>query len=255
MPGTATIQRTDVSMSPLLSPVIQRSYTSGINTNVSPGSGNAQTSQPDPDQKKGEPLGPDKQEHGPNYNATPVDETKSFSFDEETGNASDLAEGEQGPGVTLPTGSARTFANTIGNLVQIYLPRATYGYVKIDMNSVIANVEKGNLTTNWVEAFEKMNKSAETALAIPDENIKMWKAALQHYLEYKQMAFANPETEFWVATGVLVTDQGIRTYSLKKQLEQYMKEALSKSNPEIFTKKQKEAEVNNNNKDNDGTKA
>jgi hypothetical protein len=247
-----SIQKPNTANSPLLQPVQHRDYTKGMNFEPNPGpgpsaaepkpadnSGNQNTPNPGP--------GPGPGAGGPTVSDNTgsfQDKTKSFEFDAINDNPSDLNEGEN-IGVTMPTGSARTFANTIGNLVQIYLPRATYGYVKIDIENVRMHVEKGNLTENWIPAFTEMNKSAEEALKIPDEVIKMWKSALQHYLEYKQVKFANPETEFWAATAVLLTDQGVRTYGLKKQLEQYMREALQQSNPSMFDQKNPAAPRNN----------
>jgi hypothetical protein len=233
------IEKTDTSKSPLLKPVMQRDYTKGIGSTSEP----TATPAPEPVNKVTSQQGPSEpgaqanfqkpsQENGP----LPGDSTKAFSFDEATETSSDLGEGDQGPGVGFPTGSARTFANTIGNIVQIYLPRATYAYCKIDMENVRMNVEKGHLGMNWIEPFEEMNKSAEDGLKIPDESIKMWKAALQHFLEYKKVAFANPETEFYAATAVLLVDQGARAYSIKKQLEDYMRQALAESHPEAYVK-------------------
>jgi hypothetical protein len=230
------IQKTDTSRSPLLKPVIQREYTKGMNFDAPKDN----LSSPAPEPPNQPVTGPKPNYTPPPPGPTPTptdpinkdiqDNTKGFAFDEVNDNPSDLQENESAD-TKIPAGTARTFANTIGNMVQIYLPRATYGYVKIDMESVRANVEMGNLTINWIDAFEEMNKQAEQALQIPDETMKMWKSAFQHYLEYKNIKAANPETEFWIATGVLLTDQGIRTYGLKKQLEQIMQQALEASNP------------------------
>ena len=234
------IERTDTSKSPLLKPVIQRDYTKGIG--ASPTMEPAQSvKSPEPTPTPGASAQPGAQpnfEKPPEAGPLPGDNTKSFTFDADTENPSDIGGGEQGPGVGFPTGSARTFANTIGNIIQIYLPRATYAYCKIDMENVRMNVEKGHLGINWIEPFEEMNKSAEEGLKIPDESIKMWKAAFQHFLEYKKVAFANPETEFYAATAVLLVDQGARAYSIKKQLEDYMRQALAESHPEAYQKPQ-----------------
>jgi len=245
----STIVKTDTAKSPLLQPVIQRDYTKGLNINqppdqqkppVQPAQSN-QTASPEPGAAKpGET-----QTH--NFDPPQNDTTKEFSFDELNENPSDVQEGET-PGVTMPAGSARTFANFVGNAIQIYLPKATYGYVKIDMDNVNMNVQKGYLTMNYVDVFTEINKSAEESLKIPDENIKMWKAAFQHYLEYKQVAFANPETEFWAATALLLGDQAVRTYGLKKHMEKLMKEALESSNPGMFAKTKNPVVENDNNK-------
>jgi hypothetical protein len=232
------IQKTDTSKSPLLKPVIQREYTKGMNFDapkdnlsggptpeppIPPTAGAKPNFTPPPSP----PPGPD--QPGP-FNKDIQDNTRGFAFDEVNDNPSDLQENENAD-LKMPAGTARTFANTIGNMVQIYLPRITYGFVKIDMESVRTNVETGNLTINWIDAFEDMNKQAKQALQIPDEIMKMWKSAFQHYLEYKNIKAANPETEFFLATGMLLTDQGIRTVGLKKQMEENMQRALEASNP------------------------
>jgi len=248
-----TIVKTDTAKSPLLQPVIQRDYTKGLNisqpgdTGQKPPEQTAKPDEPKPDANSPKPGA--NQPH--NFDPPPQDNTKEFAFDELNENASDVQEGED-PGVTMPAGSARTFANFVGNAIQIYLPKATYGYVKIDMDNVTMNVQKGYLTLNYVDVFTEINKSAEESLKIPDENIKMWKAAFQHYLEYKQVAFANPETEFWAATALLLGDQAVRTYQLKKHMEKLMKDALEASNPGMFnkTKTTTAAENINDNKPN-----
>jgi hypothetical protein len=263
----SVIHKTDVVKSPLLQPVVHRDYTAGFNFNEAAGAKPADTTQkpsPEPEIKGGAPnftppLGPTS---GPGSGGSqPVDDgTKPFSFDEETDNPSDLGEGDN-PSLTMPTGSARTFANFIGNAVQIYLPKASYGYVKIDMSDIRMNIENGYLTLNFLDVFETVNKNSEEALKIPDENIKMWKAAFQHYLEYKQVTFANPETEFWAATALLLGDQGIRIYSLKKTNEKLVREAIAGCNPGIFEKKapqsneQKETKNSQKNKSDDSIAA
>jgi hypothetical protein len=236
------IQKTDITKSPLLKPVIAREYTRGLD------SGGIKGGEKPPDQgtdktgtaggpEPGSASGPGATEQKPNYNKPADDGTKAFSFDEPTENKSDLGEGETGPGVNIPMGSAKTFANFVGNAIQIYLPKATYGYVKIDMDNVIVNVDKGYLVGKWIDTFTTINKNTEEALKIPDESIKMWKAAFKDYLEYKQLAFANPETAFWAATALLIGDQGVRAYSIKKQNEDFMREALEESNPGLIIKK------------------
>jgi hypothetical protein len=243
-----TIEKTNTNRSPLLQPIINRDYTRGLGQNSHSSEPGAASPGPVKDNEPVNTPGPGAGQT--NFNkpsSEPIpggDTTKQFAFNEENDTESDLKDGETGPEVTIPTGSARTFANTIGNLVQIYLPKATYGYVKIDIENIRMNVEKGMLGFQWIDHFGHINEDAEKALQIPDDVIKMWKAALQHYLEYKQVAFANPETEFWVATGVLLTDQGIRTYSLKKQLESYVQQALIDSHPESYVKQPVKEEKN-----------
>ncbi len=231
----AEFQKTDTSKSPLLKPVIERDYTRGMGSQPgmepTPGPAAEKTDPKDAGASSGPGAATQSQQTSP----PPGDDfTKPFEFDQETGATSDLGEGEAAPGVTMPSGSAKSFANFVGNAIQLYLPKASYGYVKIDMENVIMNVEKGNLTTNWVDTFEKINKTTEEALQIPDEPIKMWKGAFKDWLEYKSMTFANPETAFIAATILLLGDQGIRVYSIKKSNEQYMREAIQASNPELL---------------------
>lgn len=231
------IEKTNTEISPLLhEPVVERDYTKGFSASIEPpesavtGSSGAQ---PKPEQD----VTGGKQDAGFNFEKpNEEDFTRPFTFDEDTGTESDLHEGEQGPGVSMPAGSAKTFANFVGSAIQMYLPKATYGYSKIDIENVIVNVEKGNLTSNWIDIFGKINKNTEEALAIPDESIKMWKSAFKDYLEYKNMAFANPETAFWAATVLLLSDQGVRAYQIRKSNEKYMKEAIEASNPALFAK-------------------
>lgn len=247
------IHKTDTARSPLLQPVIQRDYTKGFSA-LEPDAVPAPP--PTPEQKApGQsspppptpPPGP-----SPNYTAPPEEDyTRPFSFDEEVDSASDLADGEGAQGVTMPAGSAKAFANFAGNAIQQYLPKLTYGYVKIDIENVIVNVEKGNLTHNWIDVFTKINDATEKGLAIPDESIKMWKSAFKEYLEYKNITAANPETAFWAATALLLGDQGVRAYSIKKTNERYMAEAIQASNPGLFEKQsspppQQQASSNNN---------
>jgi len=241
----SAIQKTDTSKSPLLQPVIQRDYTKGINFNTNaPGPAAGPAPDPGPGPAKGNatsPLPGEGQQPKPDFTPPADDNTKPFTFDSETDNASDLLEGEEGPGINIPAGSAKTFANFVGNAIQMYLPKATYGYVKIDMENVLVNVEKGNLTGNWIETFEKINKNTEEALKIPDESIKMWKAAFKDWLEYKNIQAANPTTAFVSATILLLADQGVRAWSIKQDNERYMRQALEASNPGMFAK-----EKNNN---------
>jgi len=237
----SVIQKTDTSKSPLLEPVTQRDYTKGINFNTK-GSGPAPAPVPDPGPgpATGSATSPLPGENtGPKPNFTPPagdDNTKPFTFDSETDNASDLLAGEEGPGINIPAGSAKTFANFVGSAIQTYLPKATYGYVKIDMENILVNVEKGTLTGNWIETFEKINKNTEEALKIPDESIKMWKAAFKDWLEYKNIEAANPTTAFVAATVLLLSDQGIRAWSIKQDNEGYVRQGIEASNPGTFSK-------------------
>lgn len=247
------IERTNTNISPLLrEPVIERDYTQGFK----PPAETTQNQQSaniiqEPEKEQGGSQTNTMGTERPNFDKPPeTDNTRPFTFDEEIDNESDLKDGEQGPAMQMPTGSAKTFANFVGNAIQMYLPKATYGYSKIDIEDVMMNVEKGNLTTNWIDIFEKINKNTEEALAIPDESIKMWKSAFKDYLEYKNMSFANPETAFYAATVLLLADQGVRAYQIRKHNEKYMKEAIEASNPGLFAKESvKEKEENINTKD------
>lgn len=231
------IQKTDVKKSPLLTPVIERDYTKGIgSTQPSQAAASPPAGEPKEQPKPGAAQEPGEGQQQQKQTSPPPgdDYTKPFEFDKDTETASDIGDDGEGPGVSMPAGSAKSFANFVGDAIQLYLPKATYGYVKIDMENVIVNVEKGNLTTNWIDAFEKINKATEEALKIPDESIKMWKKAFKDYLEYKSLTFANPETTFWAATALLLGDQGIRVYQIKKTNERYMLEAIAASNPELL---------------------
>ncbi len=224
-------QKTDIAKSPLLTPVIERDYTKGLeNFNLDPPQGSQEPkpkpepNQPQPGQKP--PTGQTK---------PPVDDfTKGFAFDEEPADPSDTAEGESLDGVNFPAGSAKTFANFAGDAIKIYLPRLTYGYAKIDIDNVIFNVQQGNLENKWITAFTQINENTEQGLQIPDETIKMWKKAFKDYLEYEKMSFANPKTTFIIATIVLLSDQGVRAWQIKKQNEKFMEEALKQTSPEKF---------------------
>lgn len=238
-----TIHKTDTTKSPLLQPVIQRDYTKGLDFNGPetkvPGPAQPiQPAQPAPGQPAQPGPGAAAEKPTPNYNSAPLedDSTKPFSFDEETGNPSDLAEGEDKP-FSLPTGSARTFANTIGNIVQQQLPKALYGYVKIDINDVRMNVEAGILTPNWIETFEKINQTSKEALKLSDETMKMWKSAFQHYLEYEQISFANPKTEFFIATATVLTELGIIAYTINKTNKAHMRKAIEICQPGLLVNK------------------
>lgn len=229
----ANFEKTDISKSPLLKPVIERDYTKGLdnlNLDSPPPETQQQTqSQSQTQQQTGQPQAghaPPRQE----------DFTKGFSFDEEPESLSDVSEGDSSDGVELPVGSAKTFANFAGDAVQLYLPKLTYSYCKIDIEDVIFNVQQGNLDNKWIDAFTRINENTEQGLQIPDESIKMWKKAFKDYLEYEKMSFANPRTTFIIASMVLLTDQGVRAYQIRKQNEKFMKEALEQSNPDEFVK-------------------
>jgi len=239
------IERTNTNISPLLQQaVIERDYTKGfIPPSDMTEKESTETGDPKPTSGSGENYSEPRSMGSPNFDKPEgEDKTRAFTFDEETDTDSDLKDGEAGPGLSMAAGSAKTFANFAGNAIQIYLPKLTYGYSKIDMEDVIINVEKGNLTTNWIDTFSHINKNTEEALAIPDESIKMWKSAFKDYLEYENITFANPKTAFIAATILLLSDQGVRAYQIRKSNEKYMKEAIAASNPGLFSKESNEKE-------------
>lgn len=235
-----TIHKTDTGMSPLLQPVVQRSYTAGFNFDApAPGAGAGPEPPTPPGQQAAKEPGQQQQQQQQqqNFSRPAEDTTKTFEFDEGTSPASDLTDDNDSAGIKMPPGSAKAFANFVGSAIQQYLPKATYAYAKIEMESVKVNVEKGNLTLNWIDVFTEMNKSAEEGLKISDESIKMWKSAFKDWLEYNNIAAANPNTALIMATLLLLADQGVKTYQIKKSLQKCMIEALEASNPGKFSKK------------------
>lgn len=244
------MEKTNTSKSPLLKPVIERDYTKGININtdntISQGTASSQSSPaptPEAAAKTGT-GGSSAPPTGQKYNMQPptppqspiADDTKEFSFDEIPEGANDINADDSLGGINISSASAKTFANFAGDAIQMYLPKLTYGYSKIDIDNVIVNIEKGVLTTNWLEAFEHLNENTEKALAISDDAIKMWKKAFKDYLEANNVAFANPTTALVLATIVLISDQAVRAYQIKKSNEEFMRQALEKSNSEVFKK-------------------
>jgi hypothetical protein len=237
------IIRTDVKKSPLLRPVIEREYTKGIAV----GDSSAQAQQKEPE-KTFEPTPesshePSKPGVGEKFNIPPKsgieDNTKEFTFDDipEPG---EIKEDDKLDGISISSASAKAFANFAGNAIQVYLPRIANRFCKVDIDNVEVNIEKGNLTPNWKAFFDDYNKRVEEGLKIPDDSILMWKKAFKEYLEYKNFAFANPETAFWAATVALLSEFGIAAYSINKTGKEMLREALAKSNPDIFTMKPKE---------------
>lgn len=233
------MEKTNTSKSPLLKPVIERDYTKGINltdpsptqspASSEPVNNQAQTGAATPGAASPPPPGT-----GPKFNIP--DDTKEFSFDEISDDASDVNAGDSSEGINISSASAKTFANFVGDAIQMYLPKVTYGYSKIDIENVIVNIEKGTLTANWLEAFTHINENTEESLKISDDAIKMWKKAFKDYLESENIAFANPKTALILATMVLLADQGVKAYQIRKANEEYMRQAIEKSNPEIFEK-------------------
>jgi hypothetical protein len=250
------IEKTNTFKSPLLKPVIERNYTRGISINeqgavTSPagkepippppppdanvkGAENQPSSPAPGDQGAGKQSSPSP--GGQQYNI-PADETKGFTFDDIPTSPSDIEDGDHGEGIGITSASAKTFANFVGDAIQLYLPKFSYNYSKIDIENVIVNIQKGILTEKWLEAFTTINIRTEEGLKISDDAIRMWKKAFKDYLEYKNIKLANPETAFWGATAVLLFDQGLRTYQIKKANEEYMRQALQHDSPNLFIKK------------------
>jgi hypothetical protein len=232
------IHKTDISKSPLLTPVIKRDYTSGTaSENIQPEPGAQKEPSPPPGQSSTQ---------GPNYSPPPPppppggqqDTTKAFSFDEESGSASDIGEGEPAPEIIIPPASARTFANTLGSLIQINLPKLGYGIAKVDINNILINVDKGVLTANWIPTFTTVNENTEKALKISDETMKVWKSACMHWLEYQKFTFINPNTEFLIANGQLLAEFGINLYSCMKANQDLVRQAIEASNPGYFERQE-----------------
>lgn len=234
------IHKTDISKSPLLTPVIRRDYTRGLSSeNIQPEQNLGTKPEPGAQKEPAPPPPGQSSTQGPNYSPPPPpggqkDTTKDFTFDEESGNASDVIEGEPAPEVVIPPASARTFANTLGSLIQINLPKVGYGIAKIDMGNIIVNVEKGILTANFIPVFTDVNENTEKALKISDETMKVWKSACMHWLEYQKFSFVNPNTEFIMANINLLADLGIKIYYVTKENQGLVRQAIEACNPGFF---------------------
>ncbi len=237
-----SFEKTDTAKSPLLKPVVERDYTKGITIDSAP--------MPEPEPDKGQQPGPSASQAQPKpedrkYNIPPAsDETKEFSFNDPIEDPSDIGESDHLDGVNITGASAKSFANFVGDALQIYLPKAAYTYSKVDIENIIMNVEKGTLTYNWVDVFNNVNIRTEEALKISDEEIKMWKKAFKDWLESEQIRFANPKNELILATALLVGNLIARSVAAKKDNEKLVREALAKSNPAIFDQKNTKETVN-----------
>lgn len=232
------LEKTNTSKSPLLQPVIERDYTKGININSDNGVASQEpVKQTPPSEVKQPGATPSQPPPGTGAKFNIPDDTKEFSFNEISDDASDINADDSLGGLNISSASAKTFANFVGDAIQMYLPKVTYGYSKIDIENVIVNIEKGTLTNNWLDAFTAINLNTEEALKISDDAIKMWKKAFKDYLESENIKFANPKTALILATMILLADQGVKAYQIKKANEEYMKQALEKSNPQVFEKK------------------
>jgi hypothetical protein len=251
------MEKTDTTRSPLLQPVIKRSYTSGLTLDdkgsvtkvndkgedagaVIPEGGNAPAgSSPQAGQAGAAPGGGATEPRpGARYNIP--DDTKEFTFNDDIpeGGPGDVSGEDHGEGIGISAQSAKTFANFIGDAIQIYVPKVAYGVCKVDIENIIMNVNKGVLTIEWIDVFKGVNSRTEEALKISDDEIKMWKKAFKDYLEYKNIKIANPETAFWGATAVLVANLGLKTYQARQANIELVRQAIMHCRPDLFIKKE-----------------
>lgn len=221
-----------LTVSPLLSEkVIERDYTKGIETQLG---GQQSTTykapepQPDPNPiSKPEP--PPQQEFGHRF-----EEPAGFQFQEDIDPSDVTGDEPTGEGMNLAAGSAKAFANVIGDMIKVKVPEVSYQFVKVDLNSIESHIQNGNIQPALRDVFHQINATTLDALQFSDEEIKMWKKAFKEYLEYKNIAAANPETAFWIATGVLVLTQGIKVNQLSNMNKQYIVDAINSYNPGYF---------------------
>jgi len=236
---TATLERIPKTSPLLRGAVIERDYTKGIETQLS-GGGQQADPKPQPEAQpqapvqepiKAETQIPEPEPSQPTDSS--FDSPKGFSFDEEITDQSDATE-EDTAGFELASGSAKTFANVIGDLIRIKVPEFSFNYCKVDTNSIEVHIQNGNINVALREAFQNINTLTRENLEFSDDEIKMWKKAFKEYLEYKNIKTANPETAFWIATGTLVLTQGIKVRELKKNNKQYIVDAINSYNPQYF---------------------
>jgi len=230
-----TLEKPTTRRSPLLADaVIERDYTKGIESQIDQGQQKQVSSTAPPE--KGEPTatGPTEQTFNTDFSA-PEDgeQPKGFSFQEEVDDPSDVT-GEEEAGFNLASGSAKTFANVIGDLIKIKVPELTFNYCKVDIGSIKVHINNGNIHPSLGEVFENINIGTLEALQFSDDEIKMWKKAFKEYLEYKDIKAANPETAFYIATATLVLTQGIKTRELAKSNKKYITDAINSFNPSYF---------------------
>ena len=250
-PSPENIEQVPVNSPLLAKTIIERDYTAGIESQV-------KTEGPVADEPIiDEPLPEEeKVKEGPK----PEDTTKEFTFDRDpvpdtppgtvddgsTVEESELLDVEVDEPFKLPEASAKAFANVVGNLISIYAPKFAFNYSRIDMNNIRKHIREGNIHQEFEDTFEKCNENTWRALQFDPEEIKMWKKAFQEYMEYKNMAIANPETAFWVATGALGVSLGDSMIRCKKDNQKLVVDVLKTTNPEMFKDymEQKEAEDN-----------
>jgi hypothetical protein len=238
--------KTDTARSPLLKPVIERKYTQGLTIDdkgsasmpgadkevkeTTTGSQAGQTAAGPGSPGTGAAPGP-----GTKFNIPPSDDTKGFSFDdfpergeiEDTGKAADIG---------ISSMSAKSFANFASNAIAVYVPRVSYKICSVDISDVRLEIEKTNLTPNWLPFFEGVNERTAEGVKVPQDSLKMWEKACQAYLEYKKFNFANPETAFWAATIALAGEISVNIIQLKATNKDLMRQALASSRPDLYIK-------------------
>jgi hypothetical protein len=221
-----------LAKSPLLSEkVIERDYTKGIEGQLG---ANKPPDEVTPDPAEQVKPNPSDQQFVHNIPSDQGPGPNQFSFDKEiTDDPSDITD-QDAAGFELASGSAKAFANTVGDIIKVKVPEISYMFVKIDTNSIENHIKRGNINEQARPVFQQINIDTRQALEFSDDEIKMWKKAFKEYLEYKQIKIANPETAFWVATLVLATTQGIKIRELNKNNKQYIVDAINSWNPEYF---------------------
>ena len=227
---TQTLERVP-NVSPLLrGPVIEKDYTKGIEDQINQSAApepaptpEPQQPEPDPQTTTGEPSF---------HDGFKPDDTKGFSFEEPT-DGSDIGGGEA-PGFELSGTSAKAFSNMAGDLIKVYVPQITYTYAKVDLNSIKAHIDNGNIDPRGYDTFQNVNQNTLDSLQFEDDEIKMWKKAFKEYLEYKNMQVANPETAFWIATAALIGVHGIKAVQCHRQNAELIRQLMMSFNPDFF---------------------
>ena len=227
---TQTLEKIPSSSPLLSSPVIEKDYTKGIDTQLDDGAaqGAATTHAPEPEPTPQPTPGPS-QEFKHQFDA---DGPKGFNFEEPV-DGSDVSE-EDLPGFELSGTSAKAFANMLGDLFKIYVPQLTYSYIKVDENSVRIHVSNGNMRQGMEEVFRQVNENTFQSLQFEEDEIKMFKKTTKEYLEYKNLQIANPENAFWIMLLTLLTTHGIKVYQGRNQNVDLLRQAIMSYNPDYF---------------------
>jgi hypothetical protein len=227
-----------LSVSPLLSDdVIVRDYTKGIETQLSGGKPKIEPYKAPEQQQQHAPKPEPKPDPAPSQAAFnhPSDFTEpaGFQFQEDV-DPSDVTGDEPAGDMNIASGSAKGFANVIGDMIKIKVPEIAYPFIKVDMGSIEAHIANGNMHPSMRDVFTQVNEQSLAAIGFSDDEIKMWKKAFKEYLEYKNIAAANPETAFWIATGVLALSFGIKFNQLSKQIKQMLVDSITSYNPGYY---------------------